>query len=81
MTRKSKREIETAIDRLDSDNGDRVRAWFEALVADGWDFLIDEPADAVTVVRDDAGEWSVSREDLPEFIDEGDLPVDLGVNP
>ena len=77
MTRKSKREIEAAVDELAGDEGDRVRAWFEELLADGWNFTDtdDADSDAVTVVSGDAGEWCVSRDDLPEFIDEADLPI------
>lgn len=81
MTRPSKRELETAIDRLGGDESDRVRAWFEDLLADGWDLSFKRDADdVVTVVRDDAGEWCIHRDDLPEFVDETDLPVDLGVS-
>ena len=77
MTRKSKREIEAAVERLGGDEDDRVRAWFEEFLADGWNFTDtdDADSDAVTVVHADAGEWQVSREDLPEFIDEDDLPI------
>ena len=77
MTRKSKREIEAAVEALGGDEDDRVRAWFEELLADGWTFADgdDVDSDAVTVVSGDAGEWRVPREDLPEFIDERDLPI------
>ena len=77
MTRKSKREIEAAVERLGGDEDDRVRAWFEEFLADGWTFADtdDADSDAVTVVHADAGEWRVSRDDLPEFIDEDDLPI------
>ena len=77
MTRPSRREIEAAVEELAGDEADRVRAWFEELLADGWTFADtdDADSDAVTVVHADAGEWQVSREDLPEFIDERDLPI------
>ena len=77
MTRKSKREIERAVEELAGDEDDRARAWFEELLADGWTFADtdDADSDAVTVVHGDAGEWRVSRDDLPELIDEDDLPI------
>ena len=80
--RRSKREIEAAVEALGGDDEDRVRAWFEEFLSDGWNFTDadKDDSDAVTVVHGDTGEWRVSRDDLPEFIDEADLPVSLGVS-
>ena len=78
MTRKSKRELEAALDELADADVDPVRTWLEERLADGWAFTDTETGDSdlVTVVETQAGAWRVPRESLPEFVDAADLPID-----
>jgi hypothetical protein len=83
MTRRSKRELERAVEDLGGD-ADTVREWAEhyldrLLAEEGFDFRFTAPAgeEPVPIFEDrDGFIYSVPAADIPDWIDHEDLPVE-----
>lgn len=80
MTRKSKREIERALDTVSSGSGQQsVEQWAENYQwgSKEWEFTFDDVEDGVAVLDTGLFTFYAPPADVPEWIDvETDLPVE-----
>lgn len=79
MTRKSRWEIERAVEDL-ADGGDErtVRAWVEQLLADdGWGMAFQDPDREVLVATMNGAEVWLPPGEIPAWVERDALPVEV----
>lgn len=80
MTRRSRRELERELASLSGDaKAATVREFVDDVVRDGWNVAFDDErertGDLVVLCRGDGFTVDVAPEELPEWVDEADLPI------